>query len=97
LVGALSIIGQIERIFSAKADLTYVNESFSRSLRFGIIFMMIDCASKILENSASLPTAAVLTSDSASLRKAAYRGRRTSLAYSNPMPFARSMILSATR
>lgn len=97
MVGALSIIGQIERIFSAKADLTYVNESFSKSLRFGIIFMMIDCASKILENSASLPTAAVLTSDSASLRKAAYRGRRTSLAYSNPMPFARSMILSATR
>ena len=68
-VGPRSIIGQIDKIFSARADRTYVNESLSKSLRFGMILTMIDYASKILQKSDNLPTAAVLTSDSASLRK----------------------------
>jgi hypothetical protein len=70
LVAALSIIGQITSRFSAKALLTYWNVSVCNFLRHGMILLMMDYASRILQKSESLLTAAVLTSDSESERKA---------------------------
>jgi hypothetical protein len=52
----------------------------------GMILLMIMLASKILQKSDNLLTAAVLTSDSESWRKLQKKGSKCSLAWSRPIP-----------
>jgi hypothetical protein len=96
-VAFLSIIGQSANKFSASALLTYWNVSVYSFLMHGTTFVIIVFASRILQKSASLEAPAVRTSDSESDKKEQKLGSKCSLACSRPIPYERSMILSATR
>lgn len=67
-VGPFSIIGHSESKFSARALLTYWNWSVYNFFKQGTILVTMLYESRILQKSASLLDAAVLTSDSLSYR-----------------------------
>ena len=65
----LSITAHRASTFSASALLTYWKVSVCNFFKHGMIFVTMFYASRILQKSANLETAAVLTSDSESDRK----------------------------
>ena len=69
LVAYFPMRGHTARTLEASPFLTYWKVSVESFLKQGTIFYTIVCASKIDPNSATLVTAAVLTSDSLSARK----------------------------